>query len=394
MAKISKLNYCSTELPQHRVLCLYYYSDCLGFLHDTQEEEVYKTDQITEWDIVEHENVIAKVNISTKNGLNEDLSIYKFFKIHKCYHIIPKSSKLVVFDTQLLVKKAFFALVYNGLRAAPLWDSKKQKFVGMLTITDFIQILQMYYVSSNFQMDELETHHLETWRSVLCNTKDLVFICPDASLFEAIKMLIKNKVHRLPVIDPDTNNVLCILTHKRLLRFLFIYIYTLPKPQFLAKSVFELNVGTYENIETARPSTRIIEALHKFVNKKISALPIVNNDGKLVDIYAKFDNLAAEKTYENLDISLEEANEYRNGWFEGVHKCKQTDSLFDVMKNIVKAEVHRLVVVDDDDKVIGIISLSDLLAFLVMKPSIFNEKSISIQETKNDSKFNSESMHS
>ncbi|CAB4057400.1 PRKAG [Lepeophtheirus salmonis] len=149
----------------------------------------------------------------------------------------------------------------------------------------------------------------------------------------------------------------CAFLHtKRLLRFLFIYIYTLPKPQFLAKSVFELNIGTYENIETARPSTRIIEALHKFVNKKISALPIVNNDGKLVDIYAKIDviNLAAEKTYENLDISLEEANEYRNGWFEGVHKCKQTDSLFDVMKNIVKAEVHRLVVVDDDDKVMWI----------------------------------------
>lgn len=29
------------------------------------------------------------------------------------------------------VKKAFFALVYNGVRAAPLWDSSKQDFVGM-----------------------------------------------------------------------------------------------------------------------------------------------------------------------------------------------------------------------------------------------------------------------
>jgi len=28
------------------------------------------------------------------------------------------------------VKKAFFALVYNGVRAAPLWDSKSQDFVG------------------------------------------------------------------------------------------------------------------------------------------------------------------------------------------------------------------------------------------------------------------------
>lgn len=62
---------------------------------------------------------------------------------------MPKSAKIVVFDTQLLVKKAFYALIYNGVRAAPLWDSKNQKFVGMLTITDFILILQKYYKEPN-----------------------------------------------------------------------------------------------------------------------------------------------------------------------------------------------------------------------------------------------------
>lgn len=64
-----------------------------------------------------------------------------FMRAHKCYDLIPTSSKLVVFDTHLPVRKAFFALVYNGVRAAPLWDSDKQRFVGMLTITDFIKIL-------------------------------------------------------------------------------------------------------------------------------------------------------------------------------------------------------------------------------------------------------------
>ena len=89
----------------------------------------------------------------------------KFFHYHTCYDLIPTSAKLVVFDTQLLVKKAFFALVYNGVRAAPLWDSTRQKFVGMLTITDFIRILQMYYKSSDLVMEEVEEHKLETWRS-------------------------------------------------------------------------------------------------------------------------------------------------------------------------------------------------------------------------------------
>ena len=45
------------------------------------------------------------------------------------------------------MKKAFFALVANGIRAAPLWDSSNQAFVGMLTITDFINILRHHYKS-------------------------------------------------------------------------------------------------------------------------------------------------------------------------------------------------------------------------------------------------------
>lgn len=44
------------------------------------------------------------------------------------------------------------------------------------------------------------------------------------SLFEAIYSLLKHKIHRLPVIDPVSGNVLHILTHKRILKFLHIFV--------------------------------------------------------------------------------------------------------------------------------------------------------------------------
>ncbi|XP_055680567.1 uncharacterized protein LOC129788453 isoform X2 [Lutzomyia longipalpis] len=313
---------------------------------------------------------LEKVNLS---DLEEDESqiFVKFFRFHKCYDLIPTSAKLVVFDTQLLVKKAFYALVYNGVRAAPLWDSEKQQFVGMLTITDFIKILQMYYTSANCSMDQLEEHKLDTWRDVLKNQViPLVSIGPDASLFDAIKTLIHNRIHRLPVIDPLTGNVLYILTHKRILRFLFLYINELPKPSYMQKTLRDLRIGSYDNIETATEDTSILTALHKFVERRVSALPLVDVEGRLVDIYAKFDviNLAAEKTYNDLDVSLKKANEHRNAWFEGVQKCHLDETLYTIMERIVRAEVHRLVVVDENDKVIGIISLSDLLLYLVLRP--------------------------
>ena len=55
------------------------------------------------------------------------------------------------------------------------------------------------------------------------------------------------------------------------------------------KTLGELRIGTYENVETATPDTPIIVALKKFVERRVSALPIVDPQGRLVDIYAKFD---------------------------------------------------------------------------------------------------------
>ncbi|XP_035428055.1 5'-AMP-activated protein kinase subunit gamma-1 isoform X1 [Cygnus atratus] len=359
-------------------------------------------------------------------------------KSHRCYDLIPTSSKLVVFDTSLQVKKAFFALVTNGVRAAPLWDSKKQSFVGMLTITDFINILHRYYKSPMVQIYELEEHKIETWRGEggcpqlpspppdlpgapqtpwlcvpgrcwppqhllspqksTCRTPSSRWSaspptpgtplrrgggsarggpgreatspsssCP-RSLFDAVSSLIRNKIHRLPVIDPDSGNTLYILTHKRILKFLKLFIAEVPKPEFMAKTLEELRIGTYDNIAVVRTSTPIYVALGIFVQHRVSALPVVDDSGRVVDIYSKFDviNLAAEKTYNNLDVTVTRALQHRSHYFEGVLKCYKHETLETIINRLVEAEVHRLVVVDESDVVKGIISLSDILQALVL----------------------------
>ncbi|XP_032696135.1 5'-AMP-activated protein kinase subunit gamma-2 isoform X1 [Lontra canadensis] len=302
----------------------------------------------------------------------------RFMRSHKCYDIVPTSSKLVVFDTTLQVKKAFFALVANGVRAAPLWESKKQSFVGMLTITDFINILHRYYKSPMVQIYELEEHKIETWRELYLQEtfKPLVNISPDASLFDAVYSLIKNKIHRLPVIDPVSGNALYILTHKRILKFLQLFMSDMPKPAFMKQNLDALGIGTYHNIAFIHPDTPIIKALNVFVERRVSALPVVDESGKVVDIYSKFDviNLAAEKTYNNLDITVTQALQHRSQYFEGVVKCSKLEILETIVDRIVRAEVHRLVVVNEADSIVGIISLSDILQALILTPAGAKQK--------------------
>lgn len=118
----------------------------------------------------------------------------------------------------------------------------------------------------------------------------------------------------------------------------------------------------------------------------------------VTDLYrfsALLQNLAAQKTYNNLNMTMREAVASRACCVEGVLKCYRHETLETIIDRIAKAEVahelwrarllgwerprlnpvgfswqvHRLVLVDSDDVVRGIVSLSDLLQALVLTPA-------------------------
>jgi len=80
------------------------YLDAFNFLRAEQistVNQIYHSDSDTATSSGESE--MANIN-----------SFGDFMRLHDCYDLIPNSSKIVIFDTRLPVKKAFFALVANG----------------------------------------------------------------------------------------------------------------------------------------------------------------------------------------------------------------------------------------------------------------------------------------
>ncbi|KAM9248573.1 5'-AMP-activated protein kinase subunit gamma-3 [Dugong dugon] len=296
-----------------------------------------------------------------------------FMQEHTCYDAMATSSKLVIFDTTLQIKKAFLALVANGVRAAPLWDSKKQSFVGMLTITDFILVLHRYYRLPLVQIYEIEEHKIETWREIYLQGcfRPLVSISPNNSLFEAVYVLTKNRIHRLPVLDPVSGTVLHILTHKRLLKFLHIFGTLLPRPPFLSRTIQDMGIGTFRDLAVVLETAPLLTALDIFVDRRVSALPVINESGQVVGLYSRFDviHLAAQQTYNRLDMSVGEALRQRTLCLEGVLSCQPHESLGEVIDRIVQEQVHRLVLVDETQHLLGVVSLSDILQALVLSPA-------------------------
>ena len=53
--------------------------------------------------------------------------------------------------------------------------------------------------------------------------------------------------------------------------------------------------------------------------------------------------------------------------FPGIYTCYIDDRLDTIFDTIRKSRVHRLVVVDDDNRLIGLLTLSDILEYILLE---------------------------
>lgn len=338
-----------------------YHKNSYASLDPTQAKQMFREVR----GLPKYDPYLSIVQISI-GGRDKTRLLLNFFKYHKCYEILPKSAKIIIFDTQFFVKKTFPTLISHGIRSAPLWDANKKLLVGMITVTDFIRIL-LYLDKENLSVEDLERHTLHTWRKLLRSTrKPLCSAGPDQSLHDAINLLHKNRVHRLLMIDPFTGDVLYILSHKRILRFLFVYLNEFPELTFFHKTLTELKIGTYDDIVSVTEDTTIKTAFQLMLEKDVSALPILDENGMLIDVYAKYEvlNLVSEKLYSNLSLTIGEVRNKKKDWEEKLQKCRSSITLYEALEVIVRTESHRLLLVNREDKLVGIVSLSDILVYL------------------------------
>lgn len=62
----------------------------------------------------------------------------------------------------------------------------------------------------------------------------------------------------------------------------------------------------------------------------------------LIFLSLYYQNLAAEKTYNNLDVTVTKALKHRSQYFEGVLKCYKHETLETIINRLVEAEVSSI----------------------------------------------------
>ncbi|RKP00647.1 hypothetical protein CXG81DRAFT_12949, partial [Caulochytrium protostelioides] len=293
---------------------------------------------------------------------------------HTAYDVMPDSQKLIIFDSHLLVKKSLAALLQHRLQAAPIFHTASGVFVGMLTVTDFIHLIIYYSSQIVDRMDpegqplapvppptaeELERLTLETLRDIEARMGVLqsqtYTISPADSLHTAVRLLLDCRLHRLPIVarglpqpplPPDAPHY---APQYRILKFLATHYLDHPH---LDIPLGQLDLGTFADRHGPLISTTLdaplIHVLHQFIAHGISAVPVIDHHGNVIDVYEKYDvlMLAREGAYYDLEMPIQEALSKRSPVFEGVHTCTREDSLRSLMVALRQHPVHRFVVLD------------------------------------------------
>ncbi|GCE99074.1 AMP-activated serine/threonine-protein kinase regulatory subunit [Zygosaccharomyces mellis] len=299
-------------------------------------------------------------------------SIRAFLKSKTSYDVLPVSYRLIVLDTSLLVKKSLNVLLQNNIVSAPLWDAKTSRFAGLLTSSDFINVIQYYFSNPDkFELvDKLQLDGLkEIERAIGVEPIDTASIHPARPLYEACIKMMNSTSRRIPLIDQDEDThreiVVSVLTQYRILKFVAL---NCRETHLLRRPIGELNIVTEREVASCRMTTPVIDVIQLLSQGNVASIPIVDDEGHLINVYEAVDVLGLIKggIYNDLSLSVGEALMRRSDDFEGVYTCTKNDKLSTIMDHIRKSRVHRFFVVNGAGKLTGVLTLSDILRYILL----------------------------
>jgi CBS-domain-containing membrane protein len=206
-------------------------------------------------------------------------------------------------------------------------------------------------------------------------TPTVTTVGPDTPVPEVIELLLGKMLKAVPVIDEERRPV-GIITDGDLLRKAGMPI-SLSVSQrlgtdelvgLLAQVSHEKTAQTImsQPVHTVRADESLGHAVEKMLNKKLKRMPVVDADDRLVGMLSRLDVLRAVAG--KVSGEEERAPQRRTGKTIGELMSPQVpvvhvhDDLVDVLQQMLSGELTRVVVLDEQDRAVGIITDGDVVA--------------------------------
>jgi len=343
----------------------------------------------------EHDNKKSKASASQEqvplsvgtHQVNANGEAFLLFIINKRVETIFTRECRIFFATREdLVTDVFKGLIAHNFLSCPVLQKTKGKWFAFIDMADIVR-----YIVQNFGEADLKStndvlelmSNTEFFRTQRVNR---MIKYPQAirspyhpvatgySLFSAFECMAREKsLHRIPIVD-ENRKLVSVLTQSQLVHFAWQNIDMLGSKRLM--SVKDMAYHLQNEVVTVGLEDTAMHAFTVMVDKHVSGVAVVGDDGKLVDQLSLRDLKASApdgRFFWHLYRPVKEYLEHCKGKGQAFERpasvvyCTVDHTLEQVMQMIVQNRIHRVFVVDSEinKKPISVITLRDVLYAII-----------------------------
>jgi len=290
---------------------------------------------------------------------------------------IVTDQKLVVIDSKTHMTDALKILAQNNIYSAPVLDTAKNIYYGFLDWLDIVMFI-LSIMSNEDRKGRLPfsfEQHIQKYGSDLAkNVADISGVNPmipiraSDPVSEALKVFAETGTHRVPILEGDSvAKIGHVLTQTAVISWLGKNVGSLG--DIVNKSLDQLGVQKKPVISVDLEST-CYDAFKKMADNRVTAVAVLNADGTLLSNLSakdikeiKLDELVPFLNRPVIELVQRVRSRQINVSYPSFH-CHMHNKLIEVIQKLSVLRVHRLYIVDDAMRPIGVLSLGDLFKLL------------------------------
>jgi 5'-AMP-activated protein kinase regulatory gamma subunit len=300
--------------------------------------------------------------------------------------VYTKAEQLRVPDNKVFIAErtdkvidVFKGLVKHNFLSVPVLQKTKHKWFGFLDLADIVLYVVNAFGESRLNVEqdfwtladkEVEFQNKtvnDLMRYPLTRRNPFHPITGGYSLLYAIEALARERsLHRVPVID-DERQLMNLITQSQVIRFLQQNLHLLGDKRLTPAKDMQ---GVMHQVFAINIRQRAIDAFQQLVEKAVTGVAVVDDTGKLKGNLSLRDLKAMStdgrffwRLYQTVDNYLTKLKkEVKEGQRpKRVQSCKASDTLEHAINLLADHSIHRVYVVDDAKKPIGVVTLKDVL---------------------------------
>lgn len=291
--------------------------------------------------------------------------------------------RLVLVGNGQPLEKALSRLNAHNILSLPVVDEQSKAVLGLLDVLDVMAVVSEVFSNRARPADARWDLVLAPIQTVLDreHKRKTYLISTQASMWDGIKFLAEEELQRMMIVDrpiaedglpvqeqkANEDMVVGLLTQSDVVRFLAQNVMWMKREPLFQKTLKQLDIGTRQpgQILQTLPAWQGFIEIHK---QGREGLAMVDNNGALVA------NLSASNikgiTRRNFQLILRPLDEFlmrdrRRGWWSLPVCVTENDTLERVVLQFVATKIHRMYVVDEQNKPVGEVSLADIMQQLL-----------------------------